>query len=169
MAHAAKLSSLRAEAYPSLAALRRTKDQLRALARAVLRRPVEAQLDKIPQLPVWNNNDALSTDLPDFALSPQEYITEIGQYLMTLPQHLEMHLSEKQAPWQFLSEVCTHTCEVYAEKILNIRNMDALGTKRCLTDIAYLSSVVEDLGSSITPALKNLEKSLRAAAPSQAE
>ncbi|XP_028170914.1 uncharacterized protein LOC114360399, partial [Ostrinia furnacalis] len=42
----AKLSSLRAEAYPSLAALRRTKDQLRALARAVLRRPVEAQLGK---------------------------------------------------------------------------------------------------------------------------
>ncbi|KAL0852763.1 hypothetical protein ABMA27_012579 [Loxostege sticticalis] len=164
-----RLAALRAEPYPSTAALRRTKEQLRGLARAVLRHPVDVQLDKIPQLPVWNNNDALSTDLPDFALSPQEYITEIGQYLMTLPQHLEMHLSEKQAPWQFLSEVCTHTCEVYAEKILNIRNMDALGTKRCLTDIVYLSSVVEDLGSSITPALKNLEKSLRAATPSQAE
>ncbi|CAG5036761.1 unnamed protein product [Parnassius apollo] len=151
----------------SVAGLQRTREQLRGLARAILRNPVDVQLDTIPQLPVWHNNDALSTDLPDFALSPQEYITEIGQYLMTLPQHLEMHLPEKQAPWQFLSEVCTHTCEVYAEKILNIRNMDALGTKRCLTDIVYLSSVVEDLGTSVTPALKNLEKSLRAATPSQ--
>ncbi|XP_061725811.1 conserved oligomeric Golgi complex subunit 7 isoform X2 [Cydia pomonella] len=149
----------------ALPALRRAAQQLRALARAIVRGPVDAQLDKIPSLNVWSNNDALSTDLPDFSLSPQEYITEIGQYLMTLPQHLEMHLSEKQAPWQFLSEICTHTCEVYAEKILNIRNMDALGTKRCLTDIVYLSSVVEDLGTAVTPSLRNLERSLRAATP----
>ncbi|KAJ2941754.1 hypothetical protein O0L34_g10560 [Tuta absoluta] len=163
-----KLASMRAESQGCATALRRTKEQLRNLARAILRHPVEAQLEKIPQLPVWSNNDALSTDLPDFALSPQEYITEIGQYLMTLPQHLEMHLSDKEAPWQYLNEVCTHTCEVYAEKILNIRSMDALGTKRCLTDINYLSCVVEDLDSNVTPALKNLEKSLRAAAPANA-
>ncbi|XP_063390908.1 conserved oligomeric Golgi complex subunit 7 [Cydia fagiglandana] len=159
------LAARRAEPPGAAAALRRAAAQLRALARAIVRGPVDAQLDKIPSLNVWSNNDALSTDLPDFSLSPQEYITEIGQYLMTLPQHLEMHLSEKQAPWQFLSEICTHTCEVYAEKILNIRNMDALGTKRCLTDIVYLSSVVEDLGTAVTPSLKNLERSLRAATP----
>ncbi|XP_045489555.1 conserved oligomeric Golgi complex subunit 7 [Pieris rapae] len=158
--------SRESRASPSLAELRRVRDQLKTLARTILRNPVDVQLDKIPSLSLWYNNDALSTDLPDFALSPQEYITEIGQYLMTLPQHLEMHLSEKQAPWQFLSEVCTYTCEVYAEKILNIRNMDPLGTKRCLTDIVYLTSVVEDLGTNVTPALKNLEKSLRSATTS---
>ncbi|CAH0730650.1 unnamed protein product, partial [Brenthis ino] len=155
---------------PSVSGLRRARDTLKGLARSILRSPIDVQLDKIPQLSVWHNNDALSTDLPDFALSPQEYITEIGQYLMTLPQHLEMHVSEKQSPWQFLTELCVHTCDMYAEKILNIRNMDALGTKRCLTDIVYLSSVVEDLGSKITPSLKTLEKSLRAATPaSQSE
>ncbi|XP_063631853.1 uncharacterized protein LOC134803076 [Cydia splendana] len=159
------LAARRAEPPGALSALRRAAARLRALARDIVRGPVDAQLDKIPSLNVWSDNDALSTDLPDFSLSPQEYITEIGQYLMTLPQHLEMHLSEKQAPWQFLSEICTHTCEVYAEKILNIRNMDALGTKRCLTDIVYLSSVVEDLGTAVTPSLKNLERSLRAATP----
>ncbi|XP_048003642.1 conserved oligomeric Golgi complex subunit 7 isoform X1 [Leguminivora glycinivorella] len=160
-----RLPTLVSEPPASAGGLRRAAQQLRALARAVVRGPVDQQLDKIPSLNVWNNNDALTTDLPDFSLSPQEYITEIGQYLMTLPQHLEMHLSEKQAPWQFLSEICTHTCEVYAEKILNIRNMDALGTKRCLTDIVYLSSVVEDLGTAVTPSLKNLERSLRVATP----
>ncbi|XP_073963919.1 conserved oligomeric Golgi complex subunit 7 [Choristoneura fumiferana] len=151
------------------AALRRAAQQLRALARRIVWGPIDMQLDKMPSLGVWSNNDALSSDLPDFALSPQEYITEIGQYLMTLPQHLEMHLSEKQAPLQFLAEICTHTCELYAERILNIRNMDALGTRRCLTDIVYLSSVVEDLGSNVTPALKNLERSLRSASPAASE
>lgn len=158
-----RLVSFRTEPVASVAVLRRTKEQLRNLARAILRNPVDLQLEKIPHLPVWSNNDALSMDLPDFALSPQEYITEIGQYLMTLPQHLEMHLSEKQAPLQFLSEVCSHTCDVYAEKVMNIKNMDALGTKRCLNDIVYLSSVVEDLGSTITPALRRLDRSLRGA------
>ncbi|XP_037875680.1 conserved oligomeric Golgi complex subunit 7 isoform X1 [Bombyx mori] len=160
-----RLSAIRSEPPGSTAALRRSREHLRSLAKSILRHPVELQLDKISQLAVWSNNDALSTDLPDFAISPQEYITEIGQYLMTLPQHLELHLSEKQAPWQFLTDVCNHTCETYADKIMNIKNMDALGTKRCLTDIVYLSSVVEDLGSSVTPALKNLENSLRAATP----
>ncbi|XP_050676778.1 conserved oligomeric Golgi complex subunit 7 isoform X2 [Leptidea sinapis] len=154
---------------PQIAGLRRASDHLRKLARNILRNPVDVQLDKIAALSAWSNNDALSTDLPDFALSPQEYITEIGQYLMTLPQHLEMHLSEKQAPWQFLAEVCSHTCDAYAQRILKIRDMDALGTRRCLTDIVYLSSVVEDLGTATTPALRNLEKSLRAAAGTQPE
>ncbi|XP_053622953.1 conserved oligomeric Golgi complex subunit 7 isoform X1 [Plodia interpunctella] len=149
---------------PTFPELRRVKNQLKTLARAVLRNPIDVILDEVPQLPVWSNNDALSTDLPDFAISPQEYITKIGQYLMTLPHHLEMHLSEKQAPLQFLTEVCTHTCDMYAEKLLNIRNMDALGTKRCLTDIVYLCSVAEDLGSSAPPALRRLEQSLRVAA-----
>ncbi|OWR54528.1 putative component of oligomeric golgi complex 7 [Danaus plexippus plexippus] len=158
------LSSGSAPSAPSLsAALQRTRDALNALSRNILRSPIDLQLDKIPQLSSWRHNDALSTELPDFALSPQEYITEVGQYLMTLPQHLELHLGDARAPWTILAELCTHTCEVYAQKILTIRNMDELGTKRCLTDIVYLSSVVEDLGSSITPALKNLENSLRAA------
>lgn len=43
-------------------------------------------------LQVWvahSAGGALTTDLPIFSLSPQEYITQIGQYIMTLPQYLE--------------------------------------------------------------------------------
>ncbi|GBP52735.1 Conserved oligomeric Golgi complex subunit 7 [Eumeta japonica] len=207
---------------------------LRSLAVNILLEPVALQLEKIPHLKVWTANDPLTADLPDFALSPQEYITVVGQYLMTLPQHLEPHMTEKQDPWQFVNEslisyritaysylpppqpgvggkrslpssfrfpsslpppshylhprppsrgvgeleaaapvhrsslvdfVCTQTCDMYSDKILNVRNLDELGTKRCLTDIAYLSSVLEDLGCSITSSLKNLEKSLRATTP----
>ena len=31
--------------------------------------------------------------MPEFSFVPQEYITQIGQYLMTLPQHLEPYMS----------------------------------------------------------------------------
>ena len=31
--------------------------------------------------------------MPVFSFVPQEYITQIGQYLMTLPQHLEPYMS----------------------------------------------------------------------------
>ncbi|CAG9133006.1 unnamed protein product [Plutella xylostella] len=149
------------EPIASVTALRRESQTLKTLAVNILRDPVHRQLDKVPSLPVWSDNDALSTDLPDFALSPQEYMTQIGQYLMTLPQHLEMHLADAQAPFVYLSEVCNHTCTTYAEKIIQITNMDALGTRRCLTDIQYLCSVVEDLGGTVPPQLTNLERSLR--------
>jgi hypothetical protein len=41
---------------------------------------------------IWTSSsagDALTSDLPSFSLTPQEYVTRIGQYLMTLPQQLE--------------------------------------------------------------------------------
>ena len=36
---------------------------------------------------------SLETNLPEFSFSPQEYITQTGEYLMTLPQHLEPFMS----------------------------------------------------------------------------
>ena len=38
-----------------------------------------------------------SATLPDFSFSPGEYITCIGEYLMTLPQHLEPYMSQDNA------------------------------------------------------------------------
>ena len=41
----------------------------------------------------WAGSDSRQTDMPDFSFAPQEYITKIGQYLMTLPQHLEPYMT----------------------------------------------------------------------------
>merc|ERR1712004_239516 len=41
---------------------------------------------------MWSSETAggaLASDLPNFSLSPLEYITKVGQYLLTLPQQLE--------------------------------------------------------------------------------
>jgi hypothetical protein len=45
----------------------------------------------------WNRKDAAAAgalQLPSFSLSPLSYITQIGEHLLTLPQHLEPYASE---------------------------------------------------------------------------
>ncbi|KAF8774339.1 Conserved oligomeric Golgi complex subunit 7 like protein [Argiope bruennichi] len=51
----------------------------------------QVHLQKVPYLKVWSEDagSAVVADLPEFSLTPQEYITEVGQYLMTIPQHIE--------------------------------------------------------------------------------
>ena len=46
---------------------------------------------------IWKSpyagSDSRQADMPVFSFVPQEYITQIGQYLMTLPQHLEPYMT----------------------------------------------------------------------------
>jgi hypothetical protein len=54
--------------------------------------PLKRYLIDLSLMEMWTSKSAggaLTSDLPTFSLSPQEYITKIGQYMMTLPQHLE--------------------------------------------------------------------------------
>ncbi len=58
----------------------------------------QEELDNIQKLEVWDSSsagsDSTQQEMPDFSFSPQEYITQIGQYLMTLPQHLEPYMTD---------------------------------------------------------------------------
>jgi hypothetical protein len=95
-----------------------------------------------------------------FYRSPQEYITQIGQYLMTLPQHLEPYMTEEnpalarafqerlfpycsgvvesvdQNPADFLL-ACTAraTCDTYQSVILKIQNVSHNSSKQLATDV----------------------------------
>lgn len=51
--------------------------------------PVKKSLGNVHKLPIWQEELDTGESLPQFAFSPQEYITKIGQFLMTLPQQLE--------------------------------------------------------------------------------
>lgn len=54
--------------------------------------PIKSLLKNISKSNMWtrNSGDANQQDaVPLFALAPQEYITKIGQYLLTLPQNFE--------------------------------------------------------------------------------
>ena len=64
--------------------------------------PVSCQLELVPGLELWAAQTAgegtmESSTLPDFSFSPGEYITCVGEYLMTLPQHLEPYMSQDNA------------------------------------------------------------------------
>lgn len=69
--------------------------------------PIHQQINQLGSRE-WANiisSSGLTEDLPEFGLAPMEYITQIGQYLMMLPQHLEPFvLQENRGLTRALSE-----------------------------------------------------------------
>ena len=72
---------------------------LQTITFAILFHPVQEQLNGVSEYSIWGSisagSDSIEADMPDFGFSPQEYITQIGQYLMTLPQHLEPYMTNE--------------------------------------------------------------------------
>ncbi|CAO1390021.1 unnamed protein product [Diamesa hyperborea] len=124
---------------------------------------------------ICESNSSGDSDLPDFSMAPMEFITEIGQYLLTLPQHLEPLLLSPASPLKtalemsennyqqnipsadvLLSLVADETCALFQEKISKITKIsDDFGAKQLATDIEYLQSILEELGLSIWSQLKS--------------
>lgn len=73
--------------------------ELQSSAFSVIFHPIQEELSTVSGLAVWNSasagSESLEAEMPDFSFSPQEYITQIGQYLMTLPQHLEPYMTDE--------------------------------------------------------------------------
>uniref|UniRef100_A0A182TFH4 Conserved oligomeric Golgi complex subunit 7 n=1 Tax=Anopheles melas TaxID=34690 RepID=A0A182TFH4_9DIPT len=119
--------------------------------------------------------------LPDYSYAPQEYITLISQYLLTLPQHLEPLLLSPAAALKAVLEVADHRyasnrpCAdvflalvveeseaLYVEQIENICSLSVSGAKQLATDIEYFGSVLEEMGQSLGGNLQQTVKLLRA-------
>lgn len=145
--------------------------------------PIASLLESVQSAPAWKGKQAgLSSDLPDYSFVPQEYITQIGQYLMNLPQLLEPFLvtenpslalalsmvgpeyvqltssgpDENGFAEIFLGQIAESTCQAYCEQILGICKLSSLACKQLATDINYLGNVLEDLGFSLTEKLQNI-------------
>lgn len=78
--------------------------------------PIRQQVSQIGG-PEWDNiisnSGGLTEDLPEFGLAPMEYITQVGQYLMMLPQHLEPFvLNENKGLARALAEQGDYYCEM---------------------------------------------------------
>ncbi|CRL05018.1 CLUMA_CG018137, isoform A [Clunio marinus] len=149
------------------------KDSHHMLLRLIFA-PIEGFFKK---LEISDSNDA---DLPDYSFSPFEYITEIGQFLLTLPQNLEPLLLNPAKPLKLalemsdasykenipsadilLSLVADETCALYQEKILHVHSIGDGGAKQLATDIEYLGSVLEELGLTISSQLKQIAQLLK--------
>lgn len=131
-------------------------------------------------LEISDTNSSSSADLPDFSLSPLSYITEIGQFLLTLPQHLEPLLLHPSKPLKIalelsdenykenipsadvlLSIIADETCHVYQSKIKQINSISDGEAKQLATDIEYLENVLEEIGLVLSSQLKHISQLLK--------
>uniref|UniRef100_A0A8C6PFW3 Conserved oligomeric Golgi complex subunit 7 n=1 Tax=Nothobranchius furzeri TaxID=105023 RepID=A0A8C6PFW3_NOTFU len=106
--------------------------------------------------------ESYTEDLPTFSLSPQEYITNIGQYLMSLPLHLEPFVTQEDSALEmalhagklpfppeqgddipeldntadyWLGSIARATMQTYCDAILLIPQLTPRFTKQLATDI----------------------------------
>ncbi|CAG0892162.1 unnamed protein product [Cyprideis torosa] len=154
-----------------------------SLALAVRRSMLEAltvpgtqPLKGVTALEIWKQSEDAKTrgvpvaELPDFSFSPQEYVTRVGQYILTLPQHLEsistvddpkpllkiLSLSEdgkspKQIPASevtahLLSGICTAIAVHYMEAIIKLEHLGEFQSRQLAADLEYLNAITDDLG-----------------------
>ncbi|KAG7190161.1 hypothetical protein KM043_006288 [Ampulex compressa] len=153
----------------------------------VIYAPIFTQLLLVQKAPAWsmegNKMSHLSTDLPDYSFAPQEYITQVGQYLMTLPQHLEPFLLRdnpsltralKAADPQYaqgstetgftgilLDIIAREACQMFQDQTLGISQLSSAACKQLATDIDYLGNVLEELGLSLSEHLQHMSLLLR--------
>ncbi|XP_063700773.1 conserved oligomeric Golgi complex subunit 7-like [Culicoides brevitarsis] len=147
---------------------------------AIIFAPIEGHLKQVSTQDLFNQSNATS-DLPDYSFVPLEYITLIGQYILTLPQHLEpllisqsdalktsLELSDTKYGKDansadiLLSLIADECCALYQEQISALTILSKSGVKQLATDIEYLGSVFEELGLSLGTNLQQTVTLLRA-------
>jgi len=166
----------------SIDLLKQASADLQKTSFNIMFHPIETQLDKVSELAVKQGPGvSLETNLPEFSFSPQEYITQTGEYLMTLPQHLEPFMSgdtsllgralrdgnipgakesgesaDCSAPVDFLLGcIAVSTCSKYLEQLNGIQGIGNNSAKQLGIDIGYLGNVLEDLGHCLSPELSS--------------
>lgn len=182
-------SSLLAEMRTSLTRLNQQANQL-AFDSVFLQIKRQLYLANKTEVTVSSGyGESLSEDLPTFSLSPQEHITNIGQYIMSLPVHLEPFVTQEDPALElalhtgklpyppeqgddvpelentadyWLGSIARATMQTYCDVILHIPELSPHATKQLATDIDYLSNVMDALGLQTSRNLQNMATLLRA-------
>ncbi|KAM7381765.1 hypothetical protein PAMA_012557 [Pampus argenteus] len=182
-------SSLLAE---SRAALTRLNQQANQLAFDSVFLQIKHQLCLVSKMESQESpgfGESYTEDLPTFSLSPQEYITNIGQFLMSLPLHLEPFVAQEDPALEmalhagklpfppeqgddlpeldntadyWLGSIARATMQTYCDAMLLIPQLSTHSTKQLATDIDYLSNVMDALGLQPSRTLQQIVTLLRA-------
>ncbi|NWI70809.1 COG7 protein, partial [Todus mexicanus] len=153
---------------------------------------IKQQLLLVPKMEGWSSGgigETLTEDLPNFSLTPLEYISNIGQYIMSLPLHLEPFVTQEDSALElalhagklpyppeqgdelpeldnmadyWLGSIARATMQTYCEVILQIPELTVHSTKQLATDIDYLINVMDALGLQPSRALQNIVTLLKA-------
>ncbi|XP_067859856.1 conserved oligomeric Golgi complex subunit 7 [Heptranchias perlo] len=173
-------------------ALTRLNQQAHQLAFDSVFLRIKQQLSQVARLETWNTGtmgETLTEDLPTFSLAPLEYISNIGQYIMSLPLHLEPFLTQEDPALElalhsgklpyppeqgdelpeldnmadyWLGSIARATMHTYCESILQIPELTPHATKQLATDIDYLSNVMDALGLQPSRSLQQIVTLLKA-------
>lgn len=153
---------------------------------------IKQQLLLVCRMDSWTTagiGETLTDDLPTFSLTPLEYISNIGQYLMSLPLNLEPFVTQEDSALElalhagklpfppeqgdeppeldnmadhWLGSLARATMQTYCDVILQIPELTPHSTKQLATDIDYLTNVMDALGLQPSRALQNIVTLLKA-------
>ncbi|KAM9210877.1 conserved oligomeric Golgi complex subunit 7 isoform 2-T2 [Dugong dugon] len=170
----------------SRAALTRLNQQAHQLAFDSVFLRIKQQLLLVSKMDSWNTagiGETLTDDLPSFSLTPLEYISNIGQYIMSLPLNLEPFVTQEDSALElalhagklpfppeqgdelpeldnmadhWLGSIARATMQTYCDVILQIPELTLHSTKQLATDIDYLTNVMDALGLQPSRTLQNI-------------
>lgn len=126
---------------------------------------VRQHFSDLSHLPIWSSVEQQSSyHLPSFSAYPQSCVTNVGEYLLTLPQQLEpladgisssdANAEEAQffaTEWMF--KVAEGATALYIEQLRGIQYITDRGAQQLSVDIEYLSNVLSALSMTIPPTL----------------
>ncbi|VTJ63481.1 Hypothetical predicted protein [Marmota monax] len=174
------------------AALTRLTQQAHQLAFDSVFLRIKQQLLLVSKMDSWTTagiGETLTDDLPAFSLTPLEYISNIGQYIMSLPLNLEPFVTQEDSALElalhagklpfppeqgdelpeldnmadnWLGSIARATMQTYCDVILQIPELTPHSTKQLATDIDYLINVMDALGLQPSRTLQNIGTLLKA-------
>ncbi|KAL6530254.1 Golgi transport complex subunit 7 [Orobanche hederae] len=126
---------------------------------------VRQHFSDLSRLPIWSSVEEPSAyPVPSFSAYPQSYVTNVGEYLLTLPQQLEplaegisnsdSNAEEAQffaTEWMF--KVAEGATALYVEQLRGIQKVTDRGAQQISADIEYLSNVLSALSMPIPSVL----------------
>uniref|UniRef100_A0A452TWH2 Conserved oligomeric Golgi complex subunit 7 n=1 Tax=Ursus maritimus TaxID=29073 RepID=A0A452TWH2_URSMA len=163
----------------SRTALTRLNQQAHQLAFDSVFLRIKQQLLLVSKMDSWNTagiGETLTDDLPTFSLTPLEYISNIGQYIMSLPLNLEPFVTQEDSALElalhagklpfppeqgdelpeldnmadnWLGSIARATMQTYCDVILQIPELTPHSTKQLATDIGGFSPMWSGVGSGI--------------------
>jgi len=137
-------------------------------------------LARIPQLPLWSaTSENQNPPTVAFALHPSEPITSTGDYLLSLPEQLEVLSRSVGASSgagsggpesdsaavllarQFLDEVCIKATDEYVARVDTLlASLSDQGRRQLLEDVNYIHNIISYLTDSIPEPLAELKQLL---------
>lgn len=133
---------------------------------------VKVHLFDLPNFNEWRAQGGLHSSqvtLPSFHAYPLAYVTTIGEYLMTVPQQLEVLMTTEEGPGsnplqsiqpqveelaaEWLDKVVSGAASVFADAIGRIPDLGAQGAAQLTADVEYFCNVQSALHGQPHPGL----------------